>query len=485
MSPKELEVLVRSVVEFLKEREWLEFKHNKADPHDIGEYLSALSNSAALLGESDGYIIWGISDDTHAVVGTSFKPRETKVGNEDLENWLVTQLFPRINVQIHEAEISGYPVVVFQVQPAPGMPVRFKDTEFIRVGSYKKKLKDHPEKERALWAVFAARPFETEAAVSGVSSGDVLDLIDYPSYFRLMNQPLPDNRAAILERLASERIVVRKAEDKFDVCNVGAVLFAYDLKRFDRLTRKAPRVVIYRGENRVDTVREQMGIKGYAVAFEGLTRFITDQLPQNEQLGQVFRREVRMYPEVAIRELMANALIHQDFSLTGTGPLIEIFSDRMEISNPGTPLIDTLRFIDEPPRSRNEILAGMMRRINICEERGSGIDKVIDSVEIFQLPAPDFRVTEHHTVAVLFGPRDLSAMDKGDRIRACYQHACLWFVSGKRMTNASLRKRLDLDDNKYTIASRIIADTIDADLIKSHDPSSESRKHAKYVPFWA
>jgi len=104
-----------------------------------------------------------------------------------------------------------------------------------------------------------------------------------------------------------------------------------------------------------------------------------------------------MYPEIAIRELVANALIHQDFTIRGTGPMIEIFSDRMEITNPGIPLIDTLRFIDEPPQSRNEALASFMRRVNICEEQGSGIDKIILQVKMFQLPAPDFIVTSKHT----------------------------------------------------------------------------------------
>ena len=125
-----------------------------------------------------------------------------------------------------------------------------------------------------------------------------------------------------------------------------------------------------------------------------------------------------MYPELAVRELVANALIHQDFTITGAGPTVEIFADRMEITNPGRPLIDPLRFIDEPPRSRNEALASVMRRANICEERGSGIDKVISLVEAFQLPAPDFRVTDRSTIAVLLGPRDFSEMDRGDRIRA-------------------------------------------------------------------
>jgi predicted HTH transcriptional regulator len=180
--------------------------------------------------------------------------------------------------------------------------------------------------------------------------------------------------------------------------------------------------------------------------------------------------------------LVINALIHQDFNLTGTGPMVEIFTDRMEITNPGLPLIDTLRFIDEPPRSRNETLAGMMRRMSLCEERGSGIDKVIAAIEEFQLPAPDFRVTSQHTVAVLLGPRHFAAMDRQDRIRACYQHACLWYVSGKHMTNATLRDRLQIPKTNYPLASRIIRDTAVAGLIHQ---AGGSRKNAKYVPFWA
>jgi len=214
------------------------------------------------------------------------------------------------------------------------------------------------------------------------------------------------------------------------------------------------------------------------------SRYINEQIPQNEHIGQALRREVRMYPEIAIRELVANALIHQDFNATGTGPMVEIFADRIEITNPGTPLIDTLRFIDEPPQSRNEILAGLMRRLNICEERGSGVDKVISSVEAFQLPAPDFTTTAAHTKSTLFAYRPLARMDKNDRIRACYQHAVLCVVSNDRMTNASLRKRFSIKDKNYSVASRIIRETIDEKLVKPYDPDNKSGKHISYVPFW-
>jgi predicted HTH transcriptional regulator len=164
--------------------------------------------------------------------------------------------------------------------------------------------------------------------------------------------------------------------------------------------------------------------------------------------------------------------------------MVEIFSDRIEVTNPGTPLIDILRFIDEPPQSRNEDLAGMMRRMNICEERGSGVDKVIFNVELFQLPAPEFRVTERHTKAILFAPKSLNDMDQEDRIRACYQHACLRYVSNEQMTNSSFRERLGVDQKNYATVSRIIRETIHAELVRAVDPST-SKRYMRYVPFWA
>ena len=254
---------------------------------------------------------------------------------------------------------------------------------------------------------------------------------------------------------------------------------------FDSLSRKAVRVIIYKGKNRVETIKEQVGSKGYATGFSGLIEYINDQLPHNEQIGKAFRKKVRMYPEIAVRELVANTIIHQDFNMLGDSPMVEIFSDRVEITNSGIPLIDTLRFIDEPPQSRNEALASFMRRMNICEERGSGIDKVVFQTELYQLPAPEFIVTENHTKAILFSFKKLSQMDKKDKIRACYQHACLRWVSNEQLTNTSLRERFSIEEKNYAIASRIIADTIEAKFIKPYDPTNTSKKHAKYVPFWA
>ena len=191
-----------------------------------------------------------------------------------------------------------------------------------------------------------------------------------------------------------------------------------------------------------------------------------------------------MYPEIAIRELVANALVHQDLDDKGSCPMVEIYSDRIEISNPGLPLITPNRFIDEYS-SRNEILAGVMRRLRICEEKGSGMDKVVFHIELFQLPAYDIQVQEKHTKVILYAYQKFADMDKNDRIRACYQHVCLKFVMNEKMTNTSLRERFKISDENAAMVSRIIKDTLDVGLIKEDDPDNKSRKFTKYIPSWA
>jgi predicted HTH transcriptional regulator len=384
--PDELPALLERLTSLPHETEWVEFKQNYSEPQEVGEYLSALSNSAALHGKDAAFLVWGVEDASHAVVGTTFRPRTEKKGQEELESWLARQLHPSINFKIHEFAAQAKRVVVFEIPPAAHTPVRFGDTEFVRVGTYRKKLRDFPEKERDLWALLSRVPFEKGIAKSGLTGEKVTTLLDYSSYFELVGRSEPGQVPAILDGLVGGKLVARDGAH-YQVTNLGAILFANKLDIFE-LSRKSVRVVIYKGANRVDTTQEVMGNKGYASGFTGLIKFINSQLPENEHLGQALRTKVRMYPEIAIRELVANALVHQDFSLTGTGPLIEIFSDRVEITNPGVPLIDTQRFLDAPPQSRNDALGAFMRRVGICEERGSGIDKVVAQIEVFQLPAP-------------------------------------------------------------------------------------------------
>lgn len=241
------------------------------------------------------------------------------------------------------------------------------------------------------------------------------------------------------------------------------------------------RVIVYKGKNKIDTIREQSFDKGYAIGFKEMVAWINSQLPANEEIGLALRKNTRMCPEIAIRELSANMIIHQDFSEQGF-PMIEIYSDRISFSNPGQPLISVERFIDEY-QSRNDSLADIMRRIGICEEKGSGMDKTIFSVELYQLPPIRIQLQETRTEATVFAYRKFADLDKSERVMACYQHACLRYVSNEKMNNQSLRGRLGIEDKNYPMASRIIKDALEAKMIK--EENADGNKRHNYIPYWA
>jgi len=479
-----LRSLLKELASFPRETEWVEFKHNAIRPEDLGEYISALANSAALLGKSHGYLVWGVRDEDHVVVGTNFRPATAKHKKQELENWLLQKTEPKIDFTFHsfttEDELD---VVILEIQAASHTPVRFDATEYLRIGSYKKALGKYPEKERALWRSFERTPWEELLAAENCSADDVLSLLDYPSYFTLLDIPLPEGRTGILSALEADELILKSSMGGWDITNLGAILFARELNSFKKLSRKAVRLILYKGSNRLETVRELGGNKGYAVGFEGLIDYISTLLPSNEEIGKALRKEVPMYPVIAIRELVANAIIHQDFSITGAGPMIEIFASRMEITNPGSPLIDIDRFLDSPPRSRNEAVASLMRRMHICEERGSGIDKVVIQTEIYQLPAPLFEKFQDDTKATLFSYREFKQMDTQEKIQATYLHCVLCYLNKILMSNATLRERFGIVASNSAVVSRVIKQAVNDGRIKPYDDKA-GNKAMRYVPWW-
>lgn len=453
-----------------REHERLEFKKasQQIDMEDLYRYCVALGN------EGGGNLLLGITDKApRKVVGTSACPNLDKVKS---------QIFDKLKFRV-EVEAVAHPdgrVLIFTI------PSRPAGTAFNHEGAYLMRVGDsvRPMPEDMLRRIFEeGKPdFLLRPALENVSAEDVVRLLDTQSFFDLMQLPHPTTRDAVLQRFENEQFVLRHATG-WHISNLGALLFAKNLREFDLLQRKAPRVIVYQGINKLEPIREQIGTKGYAVGFQGVIEYLNSQLPANEVIGHALRTETRMYPAVAIRELVANAMIHQDVEDGSSFVMVEIYSDRIEISNPGTPLIPTDRFIDGY-KARNERLTDIMRRFRICEEKSSGIDRVITLAEAWQLPAPDFRVTTQRTSAVLFAHKPFEEMDRKERIQACYQHACLRYVSNQKMTNQSLRERFQLPEHKVDHISRIITDAVDAGRIRIDDPESRSRRYAKYVPYW-
>ena len=315
---------------------------------------------------------------------------------------------------------------------------------------------------------------------------DLNTMLDYRKYFILMQMPVPSDAATLRQRLVEDGLIGHTTSDVIEVTKLGALLFAENLEHWQGMSRKAVRIIIRESKGRLGAVaRELRTARGYAAGFETLFQQLDSHLPAREEVKNGLRKVDRAYPESAVRELLANMLVHQDFSISGMGPMIEIFSDRVEFTNPGRTLVEPLRLIGHPPRSRNEKLVDLMRRLNICEERGTGISNAVGAIELCQLPPPKFISDSDFFKVILYASRELEDMTRKEKIMACYQHCCLKHVNGESMSNSSLRARLGIKEDSYPIASRIIRDTIEQKLIKPLNTTSASKRLARYIPVWA
>ncbi|MBI1302772.1 MAG: MloB [Phycisphaera sp.] len=449
----------------------LEFKEAKStfDFDRLCQYCVAIAN------EGGGHLVLGIAD----------SPPRRVVGSAALSHPATTveRIHAKLGFHIEVSEVhhpDGRVVVV-------GVPSRPRGTAYALDGRYLMRSGGSlvAMTEDRLRTIFdEGKPdWPDEVSRRGMTAQEVIETLDTQTFFELRREPFPTSTGAIIDRLTREGVLVTQ-DDRHSLLRLGGMLLARNLDDFPDLRRRRPRAVVYRGNSKIETTLDHIFHKGYAVGFRDLVQFIMSHLPQNEVIQSALRKEAKLLPELAIRELVANALVHQDFLMSGASVMIEIYANRIEISNPGTPIVELNRFIDGY-QSRNERLADMMRRMGICEEKGSGIDKVVSAAEAAQLPAPQFRQDPGRTTVVLAGPKPFEQMDREERIRACYQHAGLKRVTNDFMTNQSLRERFSLPSDKSAIASQVIAATVEAGLVKADESVGTSLKLRRYLPYWA
>ena len=480
-----LQSLVRELAKLPDETEWVEFKCNNKQPQMIGEYISALSNSAALCERPKAYLVWGVDDATHKIVGTEFQYRKMKKGNEELEAWLSRMLSPRINFRFFEVPMDEGMVVLMEIPCAEKQPVQFAGGEYIRIGTNKKNLKEYPDKERELWRTFDSTPYELRIAMGNLNEDEMVSLLDYSKYYDKLEMPIPRNRDKVLEDLQHEKFIMKNDAGTWDITNMGALMIAKDLKKFESLHRRSVRVIWYKENSRLDAIREKEFCAGYAFSHEEIVQYIMTIIPQEEVIVEATRKSVVSFPEIAIRELLANAMIHQDLQQRGTNPMVEVFKNRIEFSNAGAPLVAIERIVDSVPVSRNENIAGFMHKCGICEERGSGYDKIVEATGKNELLAPRIENQNNQfTKAILFAKVPFELTTKEDRMRTCYMQACLAYVNFEGISNSDIRKIFGLGEKEKAKASRLLTSAVEGGYIKVMDPDTAPR-YKKYIPYWA
>jgi ATP-dependent DNA helicase RecG len=442
------------------------------------EHLIALANHPG-----GGYLAFGITRLGELSGVTAAEAEHTvnvlaNIGRDAIE--------PPLALDHTIVDFRGVPILLLHVPEQKTKPAHcrgkgIEETWIRSAGTTRKAARQ----EIALLMMNSATPkWEDLRASSLMGLDQIKSTLDLASIAKLLERPLPEDDGELTAWLSAERIITPEGRG-FYITNFGAISAARDFSEFPQIERKRIRLIRYTGTNKTDAIEEVPGRRGYAVGFEGLIKFIVRLLPRSEVIQQSLRANVGMYPELAIRELIANALVHQDFGVVGAGPMIELFADRIDVTNPGLllPSKRVDRLIGTTPESRNEALASSFRRFRICEERGSGFQKVAMFVELFGMPPIVFSPMENAFRVTLYAPKSFAKMSIVERVEACYQHAVLQHISSKTLTNSSLRERFKISDKKSNQITNLISEAMERGRIKRKDQSG-GKKFAEYIPYW-
>ena len=458
----------------------LDWKANLSGHKDrLAEHLMAFANHP-----NGGSLVFGVENSGH-VVGID-QAAVAHIANT-LSNLGRDAVQPPLALDHAVVDFKGVAVLLVHVPEQAIKPVHRRgktiEESWVRSGGTTRKASR--QEVGALMLNSATPRWEELRASSLLSLDEVLARLDTATIAKLLERPLPGEPDELSQWLLAEGLAIADGRG-FYITNFGVIAAARKLDDFGALERKRIRVIRYRGTNKVQTIDELPGNKGYAVGFEGLIGYLKRALPHSEVIQQSLRTEVTVYPEIALRELIANALIHQDFTVTGAGPMVEIYDDRIEITNPGTLLPGKRpdRLIGTTPESRNEFLASSFRRYRICEERGTGFQKVVGAIELFGLPPLVFTLQENAFRVTLYAPRKFTEMSQTERVEACYQHAVLQYLSSSTLTNTTVRERFKLHEKHRNQITNLIGDAVALGRIKRKD-AGNGKKFAEYLPYWA
>lgn len=380
----------------------VEFKSNLAEQAEIGQYLSALANVAALDGHDRAWLVWGVADGSHAVIGTTFDPFGPKAGgNQSLMMWLQQMTQPRADFQFHEVAHPQGRVVMLEIHPARSAPVAFQQVRYIRVDSHKTRLGEHPDKEARLWARLGVKEDWSGAVVPGAT----LDDLDPDALaaarqrfteYLLRSEPDAGRHDAIRSESAawSDETLLNKARitKQGRITRSALLLLGRDESAHFLSPADAKISWIPRDANNAMLTSQHFGppfLLATEKAFARVRNLTLDHMPD----GTLFPTPVPRYDSWVMREALHNAVAHQDYALGGKINLVE-HPDRLVLGNLGQFLPESVEWMLEhqspPEHYRNQWLIDGMIRLRMIDQAGSGIRRMFTTQRQRLFPLPDY-----------------------------------------------------------------------------------------------
>ena len=401
MDTEKLKALLEEPCLLPSETEWVEFKLNYISPEEIGEYLSALSNSACLRWKPKGYLVFGIENNTHIVKGTTFDPgKEKGKGNQDIQIWLATGLRPNASFYVHRFEYHGKPVVIFEINAAIDSPVSFYGNAWVRIGSSKTRLSNYPEMEREIWN--RRNRIDWSAQVCEGATIDDLDpeailkareeyKVKYPQKIEDVEkwddiQFLNKSKLTVHGRITNASIILLGKSESAALLSPAVARISWILK----------------DENNREKDYEHFD-PPFLLNVDHVFTKVRNLKYRHMPSGTLFPMETTQYDHWVIREALHNCIAHQDYHLHGRINVVEtpfmLILTNMGSFLPGS--VETVIQQDAPPAVyRNPFLSTAMVNLNMIDTQGGGIKKMFETQMRRYFPLPDYDLSQPDRVVV-------------------------------------------------------------------------------------
>ena len=327
---------------------------------------------------------------------------------------------------------------------------------------------------------------ECSIVASALSSSEVLRLLNTEAFLRLSRTEIGNNTEDQLGYLES-RGVVKKSGSTYEIPLFSAYLLARNLSDFNQLARKCVRIVSYGDNDNLSPVSCDIEFtEGIVEAFASVFKEVVRLIPRHEKIDSESGRRLVEFsiPQAVIREVLSNAFTHQDLFSEGDGVVIEIFKNRVEITNSGRPVLDPLHFLDGGPSIKNEKIFAEMKNLGLVDGQGYGWRKIVKELESRCLPVPEIKVREKSITVTLWFEKPLKLLSLAQKNWTVYLHTVLRYLLNEPANNASLRQRLNLPESKSSTVSKLFRQAAEGGLVKPFDKQS-SNKTKKYVPAWS
>lgn len=409
----------------LPEGKTLEFKRDLSSIKPILRTLIAFANTAG------GTLIIG-RDNDGMIVGI----RDVFEAEEQLANAIADSIYPPLMPEIETTSLEGKALIVIRVAHWRG-PFYLKsqgpeEGVYVRLGSTNRMAGSDliAELKRSLSNISFDQLPCPDVDVNG------LDMNRIKQAFSNVGRKIDKKK---LETLG----VLVPYANKLVCSNGGLILFGQDHLREKYFPNTTIRCARFQGKDKVDFI-DQYDCKGTIIeAMKDVPIFIRKNTRLAAKIEQIHRKDIPEYALIAIREVLTNALVHADYSIKGMNPRIAIFSDRLEIENPGMlPFGYTIdEFIAGVSHIRNKVIARVFRELNLMEEWGTGYRRIREVCESGDYQTPHWEEIGT-AIRVIFKPhlatqeRIETLPDQGKKDLTLRQQKILDFLHNKESLSA-------------------------------------------------